>query len=114
MTLRAADVVKHAILGEAAGPSGNVQNVPLSRVVGISDNCLVVVAHLRIPPCDWFVVWLSLQRVSRKSWTVLHLGTPSLQRTFQRPSGRLWRRAKSGSFVSARPNSRSRPAISAL
>src|SRR5437773_4552785 len=32
----------------------------------------------------------------------------------QRPFGRAWRRAQSGSFVSARPNSRSRPAMSAL
>src|ERR1035438_4110017 len=30
------------------------------------------------------------------------------------PFGRAWRRAQSGSFVSARPNSLSRPAISAL
>src|SRR5258708_16767170 len=30
------------------------------------------------------------------------------------PFGRAWRRAQSGSFVSARPNSRSRPAMSAL
>src|SRR6266446_5719680 len=34
--------------------------------------------------------------------------------SFQRPFGRAWRRAQSGSFVSARPNSRSRPAMSAL
>src|SRR5437868_11394877 len=32
----------------------------------------------------------------------------------QRPFGRAWRRAQSGNFVSARPNSRSRPAMSAL
>src|SRR6266446_1449432 len=32
----------------------------------------------------------------------------------QLPFGRAWRRAQSGSFVSARPNSRSRPAMSAL
>src|SRR6266850_557505 len=30
------------------------------------------------------------------------------------PFGRAWRRAQSGSFVSARPNSLSRPAMSAL
>src|SRR5437879_5838704 len=30
------------------------------------------------------------------------------------PFGRAWRRAQSGSFVSVRPNSRSRPAMSAL
>src|SRR5437870_9785502 len=30
------------------------------------------------------------------------------------PFGRAWRSAQSGSFVSARPNSRSRPAMSAL
>jgi hypothetical protein len=34
--------------------------------------------------------------------------------SFQCPFGRAWRRAQSGSFVSARPNSRSRPAMSAL
>src|SRR6266851_2608008 len=32
----------------------------------------------------------------------------------QRPFGRAWRRTQSGTFVSARPNSRSRPAMSAL
>jgi len=48
MTLPAADVVKHAILGEAADPSGEVQNVSLGGMVGISDYCLVVVVHLRI------------------------------------------------------------------
>src|SRR5438874_1022879 len=32
----------------------------------------------------------------------------------QRPFGRAWRRAQSGSFVSARPNSRSKAAMSAL
>jgi hypothetical protein len=34
--------------------------------------------------------------------------------SFQRPFGRAWRPAQSGSFVSLRPNSRSRPAMSAL
>src|SRR6266403_4893913 len=44
----AADVVKHAILGEAADPSGDVQNVSLGRMVGVSDDCLVVAGHLRL------------------------------------------------------------------
>src|SRR6266481_2646364 len=43
----AADVVKHTILGEAADPSGDVQNVSLGRMVGVSDDCLVVAGHLR-------------------------------------------------------------------
>src|SRR6476619_6174716 len=37
-----------------------------------------------------------------------------LLESFQRPFGRAWPRAQSGSLVSARPNSRSRPAMSAL
>src|SRR5258706_478714 len=41
----AADVVKHAILGEATAPSGEVLNVSLGRVVGVSDDGLVVVGH---------------------------------------------------------------------
>src|SRR5213080_1722607 len=56
----AADVVKHAILGEAADPSGDVQNVSLGRAVGVSDDCLVVVGHLRLPPRDCFVDGSSL------------------------------------------------------
>src|SRR6266404_6341564 len=51
----AADVVKHAILGEAGDPSGDVQNVSLGRTVGVSDDCLVVVGHLRLPPRDCLV-----------------------------------------------------------
>src|SRR6267378_1139274 len=46
----AADVVKHAILGEAADPSGKVQNVSLGRMVGVADDCLVIVGHLKLPP----------------------------------------------------------------
>src|ERR1700746_1493205 len=83
--LFAGDVVKHSILGEAVDPSGDIQNVPLSRVVGVSSDCLVVVGHLRIPRCDWFVVSRSLQRVARKNWTVLRLGTPS-----QNSAGQQW------------------------
>src|SRR5258706_11377029 len=56
----AADVVKHAILGEAADPSWDVQNVSLGRMVGVSDDCLVVVGHLRFPPRDCFVMAASL------------------------------------------------------
>src|SRR5882762_8162181 len=56
----AADVVKHAILGEAADPSGEVQNVSLGRVVGVSDDCLVVVGHLRFPHRDCLVMAASL------------------------------------------------------
>src|SRR5437762_3051874 len=33
----AADVVKHAILGEAADPSGDVQNASLGCMVGVSN-----------------------------------------------------------------------------
>src|SRR5260221_869333 len=51
----AADVVKHAILGEAADPSGEVLNASLGRMVGVSDDCLVVVGHLRLPPRACFV-----------------------------------------------------------
>src|SRR5882724_9961402 len=56
----AADVVKHAILGEAADPSGDVQNVSLGRMVGVSDDCLVIVGHLRFPPliASWMVASL--------------------------------------------------------
>src|SRR6266550_1449783 len=56
----AADVVKHAILGEAADPSGEVQNVSLGRMVGVSDDCPVVAGHLRLPPRDCFVMAASL------------------------------------------------------
>src|SRR6267142_1216505 len=56
----AADVVKHAILGEAADPSGEVQNVSLGRMVGVSDDCLVVAGHLRFPHRDCFVMAVSL------------------------------------------------------
>ena len=42
-----------------------------------------------------------------------HTGT-SIDGARQRPFGRAWRRAQSESFVSGRPNSCSRPAMSAL
>src|SRR6476661_1660155 len=42
-----------------------------------------------------------------------HASSPWVRPVGDTPAG-AWRRAQSGSFVSARPNSRSRPAMSAL
>ena len=42
------DVVEHAVLGEAPDEPGDVQDVALRRVVGVPDDCFVVVRHLAL------------------------------------------------------------------
>ena len=49
IALLADDVVEHAVVGEAAHKPGDVQHVAFRRVVGVPNDCLVVVGHLTSP-----------------------------------------------------------------
>src|SRR5437879_5970677 len=40
--------VDHAVLGEAAEKPGDVQDAALRRVVGVQDDCFIVVRHLAL------------------------------------------------------------------
>jgi hypothetical protein len=40
--------VDHAVRGEAADKPGNVQDAALRRVVGVPDDCFIVVRHLAL------------------------------------------------------------------
>jgi hypothetical protein len=64
----------------------------------------------------WLLLSSDRQRVTLLASQATALAAPrdSHRVTYQRPFDRAWRPAHSGSFVSARPNSRSRPAMSAL
>ena len=40
--------VDHAVTGEAADEPGDVQDAALRRVVGVADDCFIVVRHLTL------------------------------------------------------------------